>query len=326
MMTRRQALAASAGPLLLGMGSARAQTPAWPRQAIRLVVPFAPGGAVDIMARVIAEKMRPLLGRPAIVENVMGAGTIIATEQVARSAPDGYTLLFAASAHTINPAIQARIRYDPIRDFTPVTLLVSPLHVLVVHEKLPVRDVPSLIALAKSKPGTLAYASVGYGTSTHLEAEMFAHMAGIELEHIPYRGSSPALTDLVAGRVPMMFDALASSRPYMEAGSIRALGQTGARRSSLIPDLPTIAETALPGFEAVPWTGVMGPAGMDRAVVERLDATFKAVLADEEVRKRFAGLGLEIMDYRCDRFAEFVKADLAKWTRIAHAANIRATD
>ncbi|MCG7361423.1 tripartite tricarboxylate transporter substrate binding protein [Roseomonas sp. ACRSG] len=326
MITRRQGLIAGLAPAFLGAGRARAQASAWPAQNIRLVVPFAAGGALDIMARLFAEKMRPLLGRTVVVENVTGAGTVIATEQVARAAPDGYTLLVASSAHTINPAIQARIRYDPIKDFTFVTLLATPLHVLVVPDKLPVRSVAELIALAKAKPGSMTYASVGYGTSTHLEAEMFARMAGIQIEHVPYRGSAPALTDLVAGRVPVMFDALASSGPYMEAKTIRALGQTGARRSPLIPDLPTLAEAGLPGYEAMPWTGIMGPAGLDQEIVERLDTAFRTILADPAVQARFASLGLETLDYRPERFTEFVRSDLAKWTRIANEANIRASD
>ncbi|MDB5511926.1 MAG: Tripartite tricarboxylate transporter family receptor [Enterovirga sp.] len=319
---RRRVLAGGAA-LLAGAASGAARSEVeWPARPVRLVVPFSPGGAVDTMARILAEKLRERLGQSVLVENVVGAGTMVATEQVARAAPDGYTFLLAASAHTINPAVQ-KVRYNPVADFTPVTLLVSPLHVLVVNNDVPARTVAELIALGKAKPGSLTYGSVGHGTSTHMEAELFAKMAGIELVHVPYRGSAPALQDLVTGRIPMMFDALASSKPHIEAKTIRALGVTSAQRSSLLPDLPTIAESGLPGYEAVPWTGCYGPANVPKSIVDRMNAEFQVLLGQEDIRKRFAELGLEILSYPPDRFASFAEADLGKWAQIARDAGIK---
>ena len=320
-MNRRHMLTSGAAAFATAMiGPSRAAD--WPTKPVRLVVPFSPGGAVDTMARILAEKLRERLGQNFLVENVVGAGTMIATEQVARAAPDGYTFLFAASAHTINPAVQ-KVRYDPIADFTPVTLLVSPLHVLVVSDQIPAKSVAELIALAKAKPGTFSYGSVGHGTSTHMEAELFAKMAGIELVHVPYRGSAPALQDLVTGRIPMMFDALASSKPHMEAKIIRALGVTSAKRSPLLPEMPTIAESGLPGYEAVPWTGLYGPARLPKPIVDRMNSELQVLLAQGDVQKRFADLGLEILSYPPDRFAAFVESDLGKWAQIARDAGIK---
>ncbi len=321
-MNRRAFTFAAAAALGLATLPTGAVANSWPSQPIRLVVPFSPGGAADTMARIVAEKLRDRIGQNVLVENVVGAGTMVATDQVARAAPDGHTLLVAASAHTINPNV-TKVRYDPIADFTPVTLLVSPLHVLVVADNVPAKSVAELIALAKQQPGKLAYGSVGHGTSTHMEAEMFAKMAGVELVHVPYRGSAPALTDLVAGRIPIMFDALASSGPHIESKAIRALGVTSAKRSPLMPNLPTIAESGLPGYEAVPWLGVFGPAKLDSAIVERLNKELLEILAQEDVKTRFAQLGLEILAYPSPQFAEFVKEDLAKWAKTAKDAGIQ---
>lgn len=322
--TRRGVLKYGSAALMAGAGAAGSRAAEWPSQPVRLVAPFSPGGAIDTMGRILSEHLRERIGKPFLVENVVGAGTMIATEQVARAAPDGHAFLFASSAHNINPAVQ-KVRYDPIKDFTPVNMLVSPLHVLVVHKDLPVTSVQDLIALAGRKPGSLSYGSVGHGTSTHMEAELFARMAGIEIVHVPYRGSAPALQDLVTGRIPMMFDALASSRPQMEAGTIRALGVTSAQRSALLPDLPTIAESGLSGYEVVPWTALLGPAGVPKPIVDRLDAECRAILAQEAVRKRFAELGLEILSYPPERLARFMAADLAKWKQVARDANLEQT-
>ncbi|CEJ09734.1 Tripartite tricarboxylate transporter family receptor [bacterium YEK0313] len=321
-MQRRELLKSLAAGALALAGGGAAGASDWPARPVRLVVPFAAGGAADTMARILVEKLREAAGYSFYVENVVGAGTMIATEQVARSAPDGHTFLLAASAHTINPAVQ-RVRYDPVGDFTPVNLVVSPLHVLVVHNDLPVRNVAELIAYAKERPGKVRYGSVGHGTSTHIEAELFARMAGIELVHVPYRGSAPALQDLVTGRLEMMFDALASSKPHMEAKIIRSLGVTSAQRSSLLPDMPTIAEAGLPGYEAVPWLGLFGPAKLSGDIVQRLNAVVGQVLKTDDVKRRFAELGLEILSYEPERFASFIGADLKKWDQVARDAGLK---
>jgi tripartite-type tricarboxylate transporter receptor subunit TctC len=322
-MDRRSFTLAGLAAAAVGLSAGPGLAQSWPSQPIKLIVPFAAGGAADVMARVLAERLRAKLNQAVIVENVVGGGTMIATDQVARAAPDGYTFLVAASSHTINPNV-TKVRYDPIRDFTPVTLLVSPLHVLVVGNDLPVKSVAEFIALAKAKPGTLTYGSVGFGTSTHMEAEMFAKMAGLDLVHVPYKGSAPALNDLIGGRLHFMFDALASSGAHIDAKSIRALGVTSARRSSLVPDLPTIAETGLPGYEAVPWLGLFGPAKLDPAIVARMNEALQSVLTESEVKARFSPLGLEILSYPPAQFAAFVSEDLAKWGKTAREAGIEA--
>lgn len=300
-----------------------AQAEEWPSRPITLVVGFAAGGASDGLARILAERLQEELKVPVLVDNKPGAGTMIATNSVARAAPDGYTFMVGSSGHTINPAVQKNIRYDAMKDFTPVTLVASLLHVLVVKNDLPVKNVAELITLAKSKPGEITYGSVGAGTSTHLEAELFAAMAGIQLTHVPYKGSAPALIDLAAGRIDMMFDAVASSLPLVQGGKIRALGVVSAERSALMPDVPTIAESGLPGYEAMPWLGILGPAKLDPKIVEKLDAAIQKVISEPSVKERFAKLGADVIGYGPQKFSAFVAADLTKWAGIAQRAHIQ---
>ncbi|MBA4791019.1 MAG: tripartite tricarboxylate transporter substrate binding protein [Rhizobiales bacterium] len=320
--------AAAAVAVFAGVSTAQAQGQAqgWPARPITFVVGFAAGGALDSMARILAEKVSEELKVPVVVENKPGAGTMIATNAIAHAAPDGYSFLVAASGHTINPAVQKDIRYDPIKDFTPVTLVASLLHILVVKNDLPAENVAQLIALAKAKPGEITYASVGAGTSTHLEAELFAAMAGVKLTHIPYKGSAPALIDLTAGRVDMMFDAVASSLPLVRAGKIRALGVVSAERSPLVPDVPTIAESGLPGYEAMPWFGILGPAGLDPEIARKLNAAIQKVIAEPSFKERYAKIGGDVIGYGPEKFAAFIKADLQKWADIAKRANIQVSE
>ncbi|MFG1229971.1 Bug family tripartite tricarboxylate transporter substrate binding protein [Xanthobacter wiegelii] len=313
---------AAAASLWFAVPSA-AQAEEWPSRPITLVVGFAAGGASDGLARILAERLQEELKVPVLVDNKPGAGTMIATNFVARSAADGYTFMVGSSGHTINPAVQKSIRYDALKDFTPVTLVASLLHVLVVKNELPVKNVAELIALAKSKPGEITYASVGAGTSTHLEAELFAAMAGIQLTHIPYKGSAPALIDLTAGRIDMMFDAVASSLPLVQGGKIRALGVVSAERSALMPDVPTIAESGLPGYEAMPWLGILGPAKLDPNIVGKLDAAIQKAISEPAVKERFAKLGADVIGYGPQKFSAFVAADLKKWADIAQRAHIQ---
>jgi len=295
----------------------------WPTRPITFVVGFAAGGASDGIARILAERLQDELKVPVLVDNKPGAGTMIATNHVARSAPDGYTFMVGSSGHTINMAVQKNVRYDAVKDFTPVTLVASLLHVLVVKNELPAKNVSELIALARSKPGAITYASVGAGTSTHLEAELFAAMAGVQLTHIPYKGSAPALIDLTAGRIDMMFDAVASSLPLVQGGKIRALGVVSAERSALMPDVPTIAESGLPGYEAMPWLGILGPAGLDPKIVGKLNAAIQKVISDPTIKERFAKLGADVIGYGPEKFSAFIAADLKKWADIAQRANIQ---
>ncbi|MEW6256487.1 MAG: tripartite tricarboxylate transporter substrate binding protein [Pseudomonadota bacterium] len=312
---------AAAATLWLSAPAAHAED--WPSRPITFVVGFAAGGASDGIARILAERLQEELKVPVLVDNKPGAGTMIATNHVARSAPDGYTFMVGSSGHTINMAVQKNVRYDAVKDFTPVTLVASLLHVLVVKNELPAKNVAELIALARSKPGAITYASVGAGTSTHLEAELFATMAGIQLTHVPYKGSAPALIDLTAGRIDMMFDAVASSLPLVQGGKIRALGVVSAERSALMPDVPTIAESGLPGYEAMPWLGILGPAALDPKIVEKLNAAIQKVISDPSIKERFAKLGADVIGYGPEKFSAFIATDLKKWADIAQRANIQ---
>lgn len=312
------------GAVCLGMalttGALAAQT--YPERPVTIVVPFSPGGATDILARILAERMGDEWGRPVVVENKPGAGTIIASNHVARAAPDGYTLLLAASSLGIAPSVYSKVDYDPINDFTPITQVASVVHVLEVNADLPVKSVQELIDYMKANPGKLSYASVGVGTSTQLEAELFKSMAGVDMEQIPYKGSSPALTDLVAGRVEVMFDAWASSKPFVESGKVRVLAVTTAEPSPSVPDVPPIA-TAVPGFAAMPWLGLVAPAGTPEPVVQKVYETLSSIVKEPQVQEQFTGLGLDVIASDPQTFRTFIEQDIRTWSKVASDANIR---
>jgi len=294
----------------------------WPTQPVRFVVPFAAGGATDLLARSLGEKLRDRLGQPIIVENRPGAGSVVAIEYVQRAAPDGYTYLLGTSAMTVNPAVQA-VKYDILRDFVPVNLVASVVHVLVVNKDLPVSNVQQLTALAKQKPGALSYGSIGAGTSPHLEMEMLSTLAGISMVHIPYNGTPAALNDLIAGRTQLMFDALGTSKPHIDSGAIKALGVTSTRRSQLAPNLPTLAESGLPGYEAVLWLGVLAPAGNRQQATDRMSDTLTGILKEPDMEKRLAPMGMEAYGYGPRQFADFLKEDVQRWAKVAKAANVK---
>ncbi|MCD0506081.1 tripartite tricarboxylate transporter substrate binding protein [Bordetella petrii] len=312
----------------IALATATATTPAWaqagyPSQPVRIVVPFSPGGATDIMTRLVAEHLTTELGQPVIVENKPGGGTMIASDYVARAKPDGYTLLMAASSLGIAPSTYAKVNYDPIKDFAPVSQVASVVHVLEVHPSLPVKTVGELIAYLKANPGKVSYGSVGAGSSTHLEAELFKHMAGVEMEHIPYKGSSPALTDLVAGRLQVMFDAWASSGPFVKDGKLRALAVTTAQPSASVPDLPTVAASGLPGYSAMPWLGLVAPAGTPPEAIDKVYQAVAKTLQRDEVKQKFADLGLDIIGSDPKTFAAFIRQDIDTWAKVARESNIR---
>ena len=311
------ALAASAAS-----GTAWAQGD-YPTQPVRIVVPFSPGGATDIMTRLIAEHLGTELGQPVIVENKPGGGTLIASDYVARAQPDGYTLLMAASSLGIAPSIYSKVNYDPVKDFVPVSQVASVVHILEVHPSVPVKTVGELVAYLKANPGKVSYGSVGTGSSTHLEAELFKHMAGVEMEHIPYKGSSPALTDLVAGRLQVMFDAWASSGPFVKDGKLRALAVTTEQPSVSVPELPTVAASGLPGYSAMPWLGLVAPAGTPSAVIDTIYQALAKTLKREDVKRKFADLGLDIIGSDPQAFAAFIKQDIGTWAKVARDSNIR---
>ncbi|THJ31368.1 tripartite tricarboxylate transporter substrate binding protein [Lampropedia aestuarii] len=296
----------------------------YPSKPITIVVPFSPGGATDIMSRTLAERLNARLGKPVIVENKPGAGTMIASEYVAKAAPDGYTLLLAASSLGIAPALYDKVNYDPIKDFAPISQVASVVHVLSVHPSLPATNTSELIAWIKANPNIANYGSVGAGTSTHLEAELFNTMADTKMEHVPYKGSAPALIDLVGGNINVMFDAYASSKPFINDNKIRLLAVTTAKRSKLLPDVPTLAESGLPGYEAMPWLGLVAPANTPAAIVTQLHQELGEILQEPAVQDKFQSLGLEIIGSSPTEFAAFLQEDMAKWAKVVTESGAKA--
>jgi tripartite-type tricarboxylate transporter receptor subunit TctC len=303
-------------------GAASAQS--YPDKPVRVVVPFPAGGAADIVARQVAQGLAANLGAQFIVDNRAGAGGAIGADAVARAQPDGYALLFASSsAMSINPHIGAKSPYDALRDFTPIALIGFAPNVLVVHPSLPAKTVKDLIALAKAKPGALNYASNGSGTLSHLTGELFMQRAAIKWVHVPYKGAAPAVVDTMAGNVTVLFAAYPSVSAQERAGRLRALAVTSAKRAEIAPNLPTVAEAALPGFESSQWWGLYGPAGLPTAIVNRLNAETNKVLKTADVRKRLAADGAEAAGGTPGELASYHKADYEKWAKVVKAAGIK---
>ncbi|MEA2930862.1 MAG: putative tricarboxylic transport rane protein [Hyphomicrobiales bacterium] len=322
-MPKRIARAAVAliGAALIS-GSAHAQD--YPTRAITLVVPYSAGGGNDTMARVVAEKMSRTLGQQIVIENKGGAGGSIATRQVAKAAPDGYTLgLGGTGTLAINPTLYHNVGYDPRKDFAPVGLIATSALVVLTNPQVAATSIPELIALAKREPGKLNYASAGVGSGIHLGAELFATMAGIKLTHVPYKGSSPALTDLIGGHVSIYFSSLPPAIALMKEGKVRALAVTGAKRSDVFPDLPTVAEAALPGYEAVLHYGIVAPAGTPRPIIDKLNAALKAALAEPDVRDRIASDGAELLGGTPEDYAADIDREETKWSAIVKLAGAR---
>ena len=296
---------------------------AYPEQPIRVVVPFGPGGGADITIRIMSDPLRAQLGQPIVVENRPGGSTIIGTDLIAKARPDGYALLIATSTFTINPSLHAKLPYDSLKDLQPVTLIAITPYVMVVHPSLPVRTVRDLIALAKRSPGQLTYASVGNGSATHLATEMLSGRAGIKMVHVPYKGSAPAVNDLVGGHVTLYIGSMPGSMPQARAGKLRAIAVTSATRARAAPDLPTIAESGLPGYEFNSWYGLFAPGGTPRAVVDRLHDAVSRVLAQPAVRERLAADGNEPVGLTPDAFAATIKSDMANYANIVRSARIK---
>jgi tripartite-type tricarboxylate transporter receptor subunit TctC len=310
------------GALLLWAGAASAQ--GYPEKPVRVVVPFPAGGAADIVARQVVQGLGANLGAQFIVDNRAGAGGAIGADNVARAQPDGYALLFASSsAMSINPHIGARSPYDPLRDFTPIVLIGFAPNVLVVHPSVPAKTVKDLIALAKTKPGALNFASNGTGTLSHLTGELFMQRAGIRMLHVPYKGAAPATVDTMAGNVTVLFAAYPSVSGQERAGKLRALAVTSAKRAEIAPSLPTVAEAALPGFESSQWWGLYGPAGLAAGIVNRLNAETNKVLKTAEVRKRLAADGAQAAGGTPGELASYHKADFEKWAKVVKAAGVK---
>ena len=300
-----------------------AHAQAWPSKPLRIVVPFAPGGSTDIVARILADKLAAPLGQSVLVDNRAGAAGNIGAEAVAKAAPDGYTLLMATTGvMAINNALYKNMTYDAAKDLEPVAFTTSITNVLTVPTDVPAKNVAELVALAKAQPGKLSFASSGAGSSTHLSGELFKSMAGIDVLHIPYKGSGQALIDLMAGRVSMIFDNMPSVLPYIRGGKLRGLASTGPKRSAVMPELPTIAEAGLPGYESLSWSGIAVPAGTPREVVSRLNREIGGVLALGDVRQKLAEQGADPIGGSPEVFATHVRAEREKWGKLIRERNI----
>lgn len=317
MLNRRALLAALAVPTL-----AQAQA-AWPERPLKMVVPFAPGGAADQLGRMLAEALTPRLGQNVIVENRPGAGATLGADAVARSPADGYTILYGTPGpQIVNPSLMKSLPYDPVNGFAPIISLLRAPNILVVHPSLPARNVAELIALAKARPGELTFGSSGIGASSHLAGEMLKHMAGVDMTHVPFRGSGPAIQELLGGRISMLIDSLSLYSEHIRAGTLRALAVSTANRSFLMPELPTIAET-LPGFDAFAFNYLAAPAGTPAAVVARLNRETNAILADEGFKRRMAAIGLEGIGGTPEDCARTIAEERGRWRQVVQAANIR---
>jgi tripartite-type tricarboxylate transporter receptor subunit TctC len=323
-MLRNAIILIALGVLLAAPLAGAARADEYPARPIMLVVPYPPGGGNDVIARIVAARMSAALGREIVVENRGGAGGTIATRQVARAAADGYTLLVATSSLAINPSIYANVGYDPRKDFAPIGLMAKSQNVLLVNSSLGVASVGELIARAKAAPGKLTFASTGGGNSVQLAAELFAALAGVALTQIPYRGNAPALTDLLGGQVDMMFSPLPAAVGLVHESRVRALAVTGGTRSPLFPDLPTIAQAGLPGYESELHYGIVAPAGVSRPIVDKLNAALRGALAAPDVAQHFAALGAEVFAGTPEAYASDIASEEAKWSPIVRKAGIKA--
>ncbi len=295
----------------------------YPQRTIKIVVPFAPGGSTDIFARLVGERLSVSLGQPVIIENRAGASGNIGADAVAKSAPDGYTLLMATTGvMAINHALFRGLPYDAAKEFEPVVFIASITNVLAVPNDLPAKSVTELVALAKKEPGKLSYASSGAGSSTHLSAELFKSMAGIDVVHIPFKGSGQALIDVVAGRVSMIFDNMPSALPHIKGGKLRALGVTGSKRSDALLEVPTIAEAGIPGYESLSWSGFAAPAGTPRDIVQRLNRESVSILATADMKQKLAEQGADAIGGVPEAFGAHIRAEREKWGRLVRERNI----
>jgi len=295
---------------------------AYPTRTVRLIVPSSPGGGTDISARILAPQLTQFLGQQVIVENRPGAGTMIGGEAVARAAADGYTLLMGISTLAINPAMYKKVPYDALKDLAPISQAVALSNVLVIHPSLPPRNLREFIAFVKARPGQLNFASAGKGTSPHLSMELFLVLAKLNMLHVPYKGSGPGVTDLIAGHVPVMMPNMLSAQPHIKSGRLRALGVTGTKRAPGAENIPTIAEAGVPGYEAVQWYGVLAPAGTPRDIITRLHAGVVRALQNSDVRNRLMNDGAEPVGSSPEQFATYIRAETEKWAKVIKAAGI----
>jgi len=313
------ALTCSATPLALPSASAQD----YPTRAVKLIVPFAAGGPADVYARVVGQRLQEKFGQPFVVEDRPGGGSLIGTDAVAKSVADGYTLLVMSNTHTVNETLFANKPYQLLRDFVPVAPLNQSDLVLAVHPSLPVQSLRDLIELARAQPHALNYASSGPGTPYHMAGELFKSMAGVDIVHIPYKGSSSARADLIGGQVQMMFDAITTMAPQAQAGKVRVLASSGRERSDVMPDVPTLAEAGVPGYEATIWLGVMAPAGTATAIVNKLNAAIRSIVTSAEIKSTWIEQGARPISMSSDDFGRFVRDDIGKWASVIKRADIK---
>jgi tripartite-type tricarboxylate transporter receptor subunit TctC len=317
---------AAALSALLMAGDAAAQTN-YPDKQIRLLVGFAPAGPADIAARVLAERLSEAWGKPVVVENITGASGNVAADRVAKAAPDGYTLMMAAGATiVINVSLYEKLAFDPVKDFAPISQVVFTPNILAVNNDVPAKTVPELVALAKARPSELTFGSAGVGTSQHLAGELFKAMAGINLQHVPYRGIAQVMPDLLGGRLTMVFGNISAVLPLARENKVRAMAVTSIKRSASAPQLATMAEQGFPGFDSTAWFGLMAPAGTPAPIIARLHQETVKILARPDVRKRFDELGMEVIGNTPSEFAEVIKAEIPVWAKIIKASGAKATD
>jgi len=315
--------AISASLLVPGAACAQGAAESYPVRPVRVVVGLAPGGATDIQTRLFAQKLSESFNRPFVVENRTGAGGTVAYAQVAKSPPDGYTLLGVAGGYTITPAVYSKLPYDPVKDLAPISLLAQAPFLLLTHPSLPVTTVKDLLALARAKPGVLDCASAGHGTSTHMAFELLRTLAGVKITHVPYKGTGQALVDAMAGQVHMLFGNVLSTLTHVRAGRLRMLGVTTAKRSTVLPELPTIAESGVPGYENSTWHGWLAPAGTPPAILNRLNAELVKSTRAPDVVERLAPDGGEPVGSTAEQFARYIAADMARWSKLVKETGIR---
>jgi tripartite-type tricarboxylate transporter receptor subunit TctC len=295
----------------------------YPSKTIKWVVPFPPGGAMDVMARTLGDKLAQSMKQPVIIENRAGAGGVIGSSIVAKADPDGHTMMIVSIGHAVNPSLYPKLTYDPAKDFEPVSLVGIVPNILVVNPSVKANSVKELIAQAKAEPGKLSYASAGTGTTVHLAAELFASMAGVDIMHVPYKGSSPAVTDLMGGQVNMMFDSVSSAKPYIESGKLKALAVTTSKRSSIFPKVPTMAEAGLKGYELSGWYAVFVPAKTPKPIVDRLNRELLKALKQPDVRQRFASIGAEVVGSSPDELGKYLQSETTRWAKVVQDRNIK---
>jgi tripartite-type tricarboxylate transporter receptor subunit TctC len=295
----------------------------YPRRPVRIIVPFAAGGPADIYARVVGRQLQEALGQPFVIDDRPGAGSVLGTDAAAKSAPDGYTLLLISNAQTVNESLIPNKPYALMRDFVPVAPINYSDLVLVVHPSVPARTLAEFIALAKAQPGKLNYASSGPGTPYHMAGELFKAMAGVDIVHVPYRGSSSARTDIIGGQVQMMFDAVTTMSEHVKAGQVRALATSGRTRSTVLPDVPTVAEAGVPGYEATIWLGMVAPKGTPPAIVSRLNAAIVQIVSRSEIRRDWAAQGATAMLMTPDEFGRYLADDIVKWERVVRISGAK---